>query len=161
MLVRWGKSWCFHKMQLYETEKKKKKRNCYIQLGILPFLCRQTWTSFPAPSLIRHRDESDMKHTILKDSYLRMYLGFGTDSSREPKTFNYHFSREMVWIFKKNQCEVLSKCCTKVLGCPQHIWVTKIHFLSHKLLSVLDVDRRLVCYLPHQRPSKLISLQVC
>lgn len=50
----------------------------------------QTWTSFPAPSLIRLRDESAMKHTILKDSYLRMYLEFGTSPSREPKIFNHH-----------------------------------------------------------------------
>lgn len=82
-------------MQLYETGGKN-PRNCYIQLGILPFLHRQIWTSFPALSLIRHRDESDMKHATLKDSYLMFYLGFGTDTPREPKTFNHHFSREML-----------------------------------------------------------------
>lgn len=111
----------------------KNPRNCYIQLGILPFHHRQIWTSFPALSLIRHRDESDMNHTTLKDSYLMLYLGFGTDSPKEPKTFNHHFSREMVWIFKKNECKVLSNCCTKALGCPQHIWVIKTYFLITKI----------------------------
>lgn len=82
-------------MQLYETGRKR-PRNCYIKLGILTFLYRQIGINFPALSLIRHRDESDMKHATLKDSYLMLYLGFGTDSPKEPKTFNHHFSREMV-----------------------------------------------------------------
>lgn len=119
MVITWGKSWCFQNMQLYETGRNP-SQTCYIQLGILPFLHRQIWTSFPAHSLIKHRDESDMKPATLKDSYLMLYLGFGTDSPKEPKTFNHHFSREMVWIFKKYQCKVLSNCCTKALGCPQH-----------------------------------------